>query len=254
LKEEVMQKMFTVCAGLVVILGIVSGVLWGQLRTERQLVSEMREQMAQMQVKLSEPRSAPVPMPAPQIAVEASAPAPGAAAKVPEPILTPTSMPTPPPAPPVPASPPPRVNAVPNVPPEELRRASAIREADEAANGRALIWSDVLSQAGLALNTAQLQALTAASISEHRRDAEESLALQRNVTPPKDAEEAFRIREENLVRMNDTNLRILQAARPQLTEAQAHALRTQFDRGHSTRMASLRAERERAQQVGQPPR
>jgi hypothetical protein len=246
-----MQKMFTVCAGLVVILGIVSGVLWGQLRTERQLVSEMRGQMAQMQAKLSEPR--PPPLLASQVAVEAGAP-PVAAAKVPEPTPAPITMPTPPAAPPVPVAPPPRVNAIPNVPPEELRRANAIREADEAANGRALIWSNVLSQAGLALNTAQLQALTAASIAEHRRDVEESLALQRNTTPPKDAEEAFRIREENLVRMNETNLRILKAARPQLTEAQASTLHTQFERGHSTRMASLRAERERAQQAGQPPR
>jgi hypothetical protein len=248
-----MQKMFTVCVGLVVILGIVSGVLWGQLRTERQLVSAMREQMAQMQAKLSETR--PAPLPAPQIAFAAGTP-PVAAAKVPDPTSAPTAikMPTTPATPPVPAAPPPRVNAIANVPPEELRRANAIREADEAANGRALIWSNVLSQAGLTLNTGQLQALTAASIAEHRRDTEESLALQRNITPPKDAEEAFRIREENLVRMNETNLRILQAARPQLTEAQASTLRTQFDRGHSTRMTSLRAERERAQQAGQPPR
>ncbi|MEO8315767.1 MAG: hypothetical protein ABI645_13360 [Pseudomonadota bacterium] len=165
-------------------------------------------------------------------------------------------MPTPPVAPPVPAAPPPRVNAIPipNVPPEELRRANAIREADEAASGRVLIWSNLLSQAGLPLNTAQLQALNAASISEHRRDAEESLALQRNTTAPRDAEEAFRIREENLIRMNETNLRLLQVAQPQLTEAQAGALRAQFDKGHATRMASLRAERERAQQVGEQPR
>jgi hypothetical protein len=248
-----MQKIYAVCAGLVVILGIVSGVLWDQLRTERQLVSTMREQMAQMQAKLSAPR--PAPLPAPQIAVEASAP-PVAAAKVPEPAPrpTPVPMPMPPAAPPVAAAPPAIASAVPPVVSAETRRANTIREADEAATGRARIWGDSLLQAGLQLTTAQFQALTAASISEHRRDAEESLALQRNITPPRDAEEAFRIREENIVRMNDTNLRILQVARPQLTEAQASALRAQFDRGHSSRMANLRAERERAQQVGQPPR
>jgi hypothetical protein len=248
-----MQKMFAVSTGLVVILGVVAGVLWGQLRTERQLSSGMREQMAQMQAKLSAPSSAPLP--APPIAVEASAP-PTAVARLPEPAprSAPSPMPMPSPASPVSAAPPPGVMVAPPASAEQ-RRSIAIREADEAATGRASIWSDSLSQAGLQLTSAQFQALTAASISEHRRDTEESLALQRNVTPPRDAAEAFRIREENLVRSNEVNLRILQAARPQLTEAQASALRAQFDKGHSTRMASLRAERERAeQQGGQPPR
>ena len=64
----------------------------------------------------------------------------------------------------------------------------------------------------------------------------------------------WRIRYPGADRMNDANLRILQIARPQLTEAQVSALRAQFERGHSTRMESLRAERERFQQVGQPAR
>jgi hypothetical protein len=246
-----MQKMFAVSTGLVVILGVVSGVLWGQLRTERQLSSAMREQMAQMQAKLSAP--SPAPLPVPPIAVEAGAPI--ALARIAEPTPRQASSPTPLPAaaPPVSAAPPPGVIAAPPVTAEQ-RRAMAIREADEAATGRASLWSDSLSQAGLQLTSAQFQALTAASISEHRRDTEESLALQRNVTPPRDAAEAFRVREENLVRSNEVNLRILQVARPQLTEAQASALRAQFDRGHSSRMASLRAEREQAQQAGQSPR
>jgi hypothetical protein len=246
-----MQKMYAVCAGLVVFLGVVSGVLWGQLRTERQLVAELREQMAQMQAQLSESR--PSPEQGQQVVV-AGAP-PEAVAKVPDPAPRSTPIPVqmPPVAAPVPVAPPPREIAPPPVSAEELRTL-AIREADEAATGRARIWSDAMSQAGLQLNTDQFQALTAASISEHRRDAEDSLAQQRNTTPPRDAEDAFRLREENLVRMNETNLRILQAARPQLTEAQASALRAQFDKGHTSRMASLRAERERAQQAGQSAR
>jgi hypothetical protein len=249
-KVAVMQKMYVVCAGLVVFLGVVAGVLWGQLRTERQLVSELREQMAQMQAQLSEARQ--TPQQGPQVMV-ASAP-PVAATKVPEPTSKSTLIPVPMPpvAVPVQVAPPAREVAAPPVTAEE-RRALAIREADEAATGRARIWSDAMSQAGLPLSTEQFQALTAASISEHRRDAEDSIAQQRNTTP-RDAEDAFRIREENLIRMNETNLRILQAARPQLTEAQASALRAQFDKGHSSRMASLRTERERAQQAGQPAR
>ena len=247
-----MQKMFAVCAGLVVFLGVVAGVLWGQLRTERQLVSEMREQMAQMQAKLSEPR--PAPQLVPQVVVAASAP-PAAAVKVAEsaPRTAPIPMPVPAAAPPVPAAPTPRVNAAP-APTIEERRTVAFRAADEAATGRVHQWNDRLTQAGLSLTTEQLQALSTASISEHRREAEESLAQQRDINPPKDAEDAFRIREENLVRMNDTNLRILQVARPQLTEAQVNALRTQFERGHATRMEALRAERERFQQAGQAAR
>jgi hypothetical protein len=242
-----MQKTPAAWAALAVFLGIVSGVLWGKLRTERQLVSQLREQMALMQAKLSEPP------PAPRIAVEPGAPP--VAANVPGPAPSPMPIPTPmpPAAPPVRAVPPPIGDITVPVSAEELRNI-VIGEADEAATGRARLWSDGLSQAGLQLTTAQFQALTAASISEHRRDAEETLALQRNATPPRDAEEAFRIREENLVRSNENNLRILKMARPQLTEAQAEALRKQFEKGHATRMANLRAERERAQQTGQPPR
>jgi len=279
-----MQKLIAVCAGLVVILGVTCGVLWGQLRTERQQFAEMQEQMAgmqeqmvQMRAKLSAAATSPVlapasasasvpasgaasasgsasaPQPAPSAAVAGGAPL-VVAATIPAraPGATPASMPLPS-RPPVPASPPPDVNG-PAPGSAEERRNIAISEADEAATGRARIWSDNLSQSGLQLNTAQFQALTAASISEHRRDVEQSLSMQRDSTPPRTPEEAFRIREENLVRGYQVNLRILQMVQPQLTEAQASALRAQFDRGHAGRIANLRAEQDLAQQAGTVPR
>jgi hypothetical protein len=91
-----------------------------------------------------------------------------------------------------------------------------------------------------------LQALNAAAISENRRHTEQSFERAANASPPRDDEDVFRAREEELNRLNETNLRILQIVRPQLTEEQGKALRAQFDTGHATRMAAIQVERERA--------
>jgi hypothetical protein len=209
-----------------------------QLASERELASAQEEQMTQ--AKLSDPGSAQLQ--ASQPAIEAST-TPAASAKVPDP------MPIAHEAHPVPPSQPAPVSPATAMRLEEIRRADALRLADEAATTRVFAWRDRLSIAGQTLTTAQLQALNAAAIKEGRRDAEESLALGSTTQSiPMDRMDSFRMREEALIRAHETNLRILQSVGPELTEEQANALRNQFDSGHASRMAGVQAERERAEQ------
>jgi hypothetical protein len=106
-----------------------------------------------------------------------------------------------------------------------------------------------LALAGQTLTTEQLQVLNAASLKETRRDAEESLTQQTPIQPM-DQETMFRMREENLNRANELNLRILEDVRSQLSEELLNALRNQFATGHKTRLDNLHAEEERAKLVG----
>lgn len=234
-----MRKLLTVCAGLVVVLGIVSGFLWRELRAERLSASEQQTRMTQETLSdLGSPR-----LQASQTAVEAST-TPVASAKVRDPLPAPLAdrheHQHPPESPPVPVSPAAAMRL------EEIRRAEVIQKSEQDSTGKVLAWRDRLAVAGQTLTTAQLQALNAAAISENRRHTEESFERAANAPPPGDDEEVFRAREEELNRLNDTNLRILQIVRAQLTEEQGKALRAQFDNGHATRLEALRVERERA--------
>lgn len=231
-----MRKLLMACAGLVVFLGVVSGILWRDLRAERQLVSQMREQMTQ--AKLSEAGSAPLQEP--QTTFEASATS-VASAEVSDPAPSIASSDRP-----VPALQPATLSPAASMRLEEIQRAEVLRAADEAATARVFAWRDRLSIAGHTLTTAQLQALNAAAINEGRRGAEESLELARAIQPM-DQADSFRLREEALVRAHETNLRILQTVGSQLTQEQANALRAQFETGHATRLAGVRAERERVE-------
>lgn len=222
-----MRKLLAICVGLVVFLGTTSGILWRDLQAARQLVSELQTQMTQARV--SDQGSARPPPP--QIASEETT-TPVAPAKIPDPM----------PVTPLPPSP---MGPSASMRLAELDRAETLRQADETATGKVLQWKDKLLLDGHTLTTEQLQALNAASIRETRRDAEESLA-QRNPTEPiMDQEASFRSREENLIRANELNLRILQSVRSQLTAEQAQAIQSMFEAGHKTRMANLNAERER---------
>jgi hypothetical protein len=230
-----MKKLLAVCVGLVLILGITSGILWRNLRAERLLASEQKAQMAQ--AKLSDLGSARPQVPP---ALDEAITTPVASAKVPDP------MPVSRPDQRVPMPPPIPVSAA-AMRLEEIRYGQVPQQAaaDEAATAKVFQWRDRLLLAGQTLTTEQLQALNAAAIKEGRRDAEEALALQHPV-PPTDPEALFRRREENLNRAHEVNLRILRTVGPQLTEEQAKALRAQFEGGHKARLTSLHAEEERA--------
>lgn len=206
-----MRSLLTVCAGLVVALGIVSGFLWRELRAERLLASEQQSRMPQG--TLSDVVS-PRPQ-ASQTTVEDST-TPVASAKVPDPM--PLSLADRHEHQHVPESPPVPVSSAAATRLEEIRRAEVLQLAEQAGTGRTLAWRDRLAIAGHTLTAAQLQALNAAAIRENRRLAEESFDRAATAIPPRDDEDVFRASEDELNRLNETNLRILQSVRSQLTE------------------------------------
>ncbi len=228
-----MRNLLLVCAGLVVVLGVVSAKLWSELRTDRQLIVELQEQMAQTKSAVSAP--APTPVQTLQPIVETKA-EPVAPAKIPEPR---------PAAAVVEAA---LVAALTNRPAttaagEEARRTDALRQSEQTATSRVLAWRDRLTIAGQTLTTAQLQALNTVAIAELRRETEESLVIE-SATTPTDLETVFRLREEAITRQNETNQRILRTVSSQLTAEQTAALRSQFEAGDAARRASFRSERE----------
>jgi hypothetical protein len=234
-----MRSLLAICAGLVVILGVVSGKLWTDLRTERQLVSHLREQMNQPKPAGTAPaQSLP--------GVDAN-PATAVSAPVPDSRLVSAAVqPAPAPAPvvsPMPANQnPPVIN--------EARRAAAMADSDQTATARVLRWKDRLEIDGQSLTTVQLQALNAAAIAQLRRETQQNLELE-STARPTDLETVIRLREDQINRQNETNLRILRVVTPQLSEEQAKALRAQFDAGHAARMTSFRAEKEQIQAQAQ---
>ena len=70
-----MRNLLTALAALVVILAIVSGVLWRDLRSERQLVADLKAQISPEKTAELVPAPAPAQTPAP---APASAPVPRA--------------------------------------------------------------------------------------------------------------------------------------------------------------------------------
>lgn len=243
-----MRKLSAVLAVLVVILSVVSVNLWRELRAERQLVAEL--QAAQVvPEKAADLAPAPPPPPAPVPVPAPPAPAVANAALPPE-VQIREPRPSPPlvkPGTAVSTSLPDLV--VPVDATAEARRDSAIAQSEQVAMGRVLRWRDRLTQDGHTLTTAQLQALNAAALTELRRETEESLAVD-SATAPTDAATIARLREETINRQNETNMRILDTAAPQLTPELVRALRTQFETGHAARLAAARAERERAASGG----
>jgi hypothetical protein len=229
-----MRKLLALCAAVIVILGIVSVNLWRELRAERLLIAELKSQNAQ--------GLAPGPPPAPVQALPQPAPDAGVAPVVSVPVEEARPLPTAVQPALIPAPPPVRMNP-PTAAQTEALRTNALLQSDLAATTRVLAWKDRLAIAGQTLSTEQLQALNAAAIAEGRRETEESLAMG-STSPPQDQEGSFRLREENLNRSHETNLRILRVMSSQLTQDQAKALRTQFETGHATRLAAVRAERE----------
>jgi hypothetical protein len=168
-----MRPSETVSWALVVGSVVISVVLWRELRAERQLVADMREQQDQVIAPVQEPaQTAQLPIAATSV--------PAVAVPTPEPV---------PVAPAVSRAPPP---AIPVVPPpidptsgviSESQRAVLIAQSDANATGLALIWRDRLEVAGLPMTTEQLQALNAAAIAERRLEALENLELQGTVRP-----------------------------------------------------------------------
>lgn len=228
-----MRNLLTVCAALVVMLGIVSGNLWYELRSARQQVVDLEGQLAEAK------RSVVQPAPVQPLTVEAPS-APPAAVQPPEP---------PPPPPPaarpavvfVPARPE-RPVGLPtlNVPlagtTDEERRVEALAQSDRTATARVAAWNTALG-----LTPQQMQALNAITMAELRRETEDSLQITSNAGPM-DARSAARLKVETVTRQHQTLLRILEKATPELTPEQSTRMGTMFEGWLRNNMARAQAE------------
>lgn len=228
-----MRNLLMVCAALVIILGIVSGNMWNMLRADRQNIADLQTQLTEAKVLAAQLAQVQVPQPVIQAQ---PVPTPDVQPPTPTPVVQPVAAI-------VSSSDVLILNSAAQLSPE-TRRADALRQADQNATGRVLAWQDRLTLAGQTLTTPQLQALNTATITENRREAEESLAIE-SATTPMDIQTVLRLREENINRMNETNQRILQDVSSQLNSEQLEALRDLFEKGHASRQAGLSSDRER---------
>lgn len=237
-----MRNLLAVCAALVVALGIVSGTLWKELRSARQQVVDLQEQLAEARTPVVV-QSIPAPVPSPPPPIEVPPPAPPVAALPPEPV-----PPPPPPPPPRPAnvivSLPERPLGLPtlNAPlaagtPDE-QRTEALAQSDRTATARVAAWNSALN-----LNLEQLQALNGITREELRRETEESLQITSNAAPM-DARSAARLKVETVTRQHATLLRILEKMTPHLNPEQTTRMDTMFASWLRANMARARAEEE----------
>lgn len=235
-----MRTPLVISVALTCVLGVIAGNLWLELRAARHELADMRAQ------GLPPASAGPEPQMPPSQAVLATTEPPEVSSAPAE--VSPASIAAE-------AAPPPVVVAqlvlpVNRTPPviTEARRTNALLQSEQTATARVLAWKDRLAIAGHTLTTEQIQALNAAAIAQLRREAEESLELE-STNQPTDVESFLRLREEAINRQNDTNMRILAAVSPQLTQEQAKALRAQFESGHAARTAGFRSEQEALRQV-----
>jgi hypothetical protein len=246
-----MRNLLTACAALLVILGIVSGNLWNELRSARQQILALKDQLAQAKITVvqSAPAQAP-PIQTPPTTI-AAPPAPSVAAQLPE------SRPLPPPAPPLAPTdrPAPRTVLVP-VPvraPErplglptltaplvgsndEERRVEALAQSDRTAAARVRAWSTVLN-----LTPEQLQVLNTTTMAELRRETEDSLRVT-STAGPMDPVSAAQLKVDTVNRQYGTLTRIADTMTPQLAPEQSTRMRTMFASWLTSNMARARAE------------
>jgi hypothetical protein len=233
-----MRNLLTVCAALLVILGVVSGNLWNELRSARQLIAELQDQVATAAIPVVQ--SAPVQ--ALPLAIEAP-PLPTAAVQLPE------SLPIPPPAqlpPPVrvfvPVPAPERPLGLPTLTQplvgtnDEERRVEALAQSDRAAASRVASWNTALN-----LAPEQLQVLNATTTAELRRETEDSLQITSS-TGSMDALRVAQLKVETVNRQYETLTRIADKMAPELTPEQSTRMRNMFASWHTNNLARARAE------------
>jgi hypothetical protein len=251
------KTLLTVCVAVIVIMAIVSGSLWTNLRSARQQIADLQNQQNQEKISILGSTSVPTPARPPAIAAPT---APAVAVQLPE------SRP-----PPRPASLPLDVQramhaSVPGDPPgmpnlnqlvfmgsvqerrrvESLaqffagntqdRRVEALAKSDRIATAAVAAWNS-----GLRLSPDQMQALNAITVAELRRETEDSLEIMSG-TGSMDLVSASRLRVENVTRQHETLLRILEKATPQLTPEQSNMMSSMFADWFEVRMGRIRVE------------
>lgn len=240
-----MRNLLTACAALVVVLGLVSGNLWRELRSARQSNADLQNQLDQARIPVVQ--SAPVQPPPPPIEAPSVTPA---VAQLPE-IVAPPPPSAPPPATvfvpvPVPAVVPERPLGLPTLTiplaegTTEEQRIEAFAQSDRTAAARVTAWNSALN-----LTPEQLQVLNATATEELRRETEDSLRIMSGAAPM-DSRSAARLKVETVTRQHETLLRIQERMTSQLTPEQSARLGNMFASWLRTNMARARAEEQAA--------
>lgn len=237
-----MRNLLTVGAALLVILGVVSGNLWRELRSARQTNVELQDQLNHASV------------PVVQSAVVQAAPLLVEAPPLPPPVPPPAvELPLAPPPPPPPPAPSPApvivVMAAPERPlglptlstplvgtTDQERRVEALAQSDRTAAARVASWS-----ASLNLTPEQLRVLNETTLTELRRETEDSLQIISS-TGPIDALRTAQLKIETVNRQYETLTRIADQMAAQFTPEQSTRMRTMFASWLSSNMARARAE------------
>lgn len=212
------------CVALVVVLGIVSGYLWQELRSARQQNVDQRRQLDQAVLSLAKLGPAPAQPTTIQLPAASPVAVVSGVSEAPVPVV---AEPVPPP-----------ISEV----PESLSRANAYMRSERSATARALAWSSALN-----LSPDQSQALKTVTMDELRRETEESLQIEsENGSGPMDAQTAARLRMETVNRQQATLVRIHELMKPQLTRDQSDRMRTMFETWLTRDMVRVRAAQEDA--------
>lgn len=107
-----------------------------------------------------------------------------------------------------------------------------------------------LQGTGQALSRTQERELTSAFVTEQRREREEMAAMARNVSMATPADQA-RMLEQNFERQAQRNRRILDAAKPHLSDTQLQSLQETLDQQLAMNRASSRMFQRQREQQGQ---
>lgn len=116
------------------------------------------------------------------------------------------------------------------------RRVEALAQSDRIATAAVAVWNS-----GLHLTPDQIQSLNAITVAELRRETEDSLRIMSRAESM-DLVSASRLRVETVTRQHDTLLRILEKATPFLTPEQSKIMSSMFEFWLTTRMLKVRVE------------
>lgn len=222
-----MRNFLTLCgAGLVVILGIVSGNLWKELRTARLQIVALQDQLAQAKIPVVQLAPVPAPTPTPE-----APPMPTAQPANPPPLAALRRAPASERPVGVPTLTAPLVGRD-----DEERRVEALAQSDRTATARVTAWNTALN-----FTPEQMQALNEITTAELRRETEDSLRLNGS-NGPMDAVSTARLKVETVNRQYETLTRIAEKVAPHLTPEQHKSMTAMFDRWLTNNMARARAE------------
>jgi hypothetical protein len=276
-----MRNVLPVCAGLVVISGIVSATMWSELRTERQLVADLRTQLADSNTRLqaslaSQASQRNLAQQAPALAPVATVSDAKAASPVPPPPVQPVNISL---SLQQAQAREQEMNALRNgaAQPDQATRAEMQRrqqemqrqqEAEVAAllgparyaqwqgyeetrGGRqqAVQFGMQLAQVGLPLSDVQQRGLTTVLVAEQKRLMQTLEPMARNMNQA-DAQMRQQIEEQAMKLQEESNRRIVDGAAAHLSARQVASLKQQFETQAAMTAAQRRLQQRRQEVQG----